>query len=83
MAIDQFFVAGINYKKTDAHIRGQFAVGPDQYAILLQKASLYGLQEVFVLSTCNLTEIYGLADNAAVLIELLCSVTTVSAAVFT
>ena len=83
MAIDQFFVAGINYKKTDAHIRGQFAVGPDQYAILLQKASLYGLQEVFVLSTCNRTEIYGLADNAAVLIELLCSVTTGSAAVFT
>ncbi len=83
MAIDQFFVAGINYKKTDAHIRGQFAVGPDQYAMLLQKAPRYGLQEVFVLSTCNRTEIYGLADDVSILIELLCSVTTGTAAVFT
>ncbi len=82
MAIDQFFVAGINYKKTDAHIRGQFAVGPDQYASLLHKASRDGLEEVFVLSTCNRTEIYGLADDASVLIELLCSVTSGNAAVF-
>lgn len=83
MAIDQFFVAGINYKKTDANIRGQFAVGPDQYASLLKQAAHYGLEEVFVLSTCNRTEIYGLAADASILIELLCSVTIGQSAVFT
>ena len=30
-----FFVAGINYKKSDASIRGRFAVTPDQYRAVL------------------------------------------------
>ena len=75
MLIDQFFVAGINYKKTDANIRGEFAVNPDQYNSILQKASQLGLQELFVLSTCNRTEIYGMAPDADTLINLLCSET--------
>ncbi len=82
MGIDQFFVAGINYKKTDASIRGQFAVGPDQYASILAKAAQAGLQELFVLSTCNRTEIYGLSPDAYTLINLLCTETTGDAASF-
>jgi glutamyl-tRNA reductase len=73
--ITKFFVAGINYKKSNAITRGQFSVGPDQYFSLLEKAPAFGLQELFVLSTCNRTEIYGVAETAQQLTELLCSET--------
>ena len=70
--ITQFFVAGINYKKTDAVIRGQFAINNEQYGEILIKAKEQGLCELFILSTCNRTEIYGFANSAAQLIQLLC-----------
>lgn len=73
--INNFFIAGINYKKTDAAVRGQFAVNNDQYAVLLQRAASYGVRELFVVSTCNRTEIYGFAQDAHQLVHLLCSVT--------
>lgn len=71
--ISNFWIAGINYKRTDAAIRGQFAVQGEQYATILEMASARGLNELFVLSTCNRTEIYGFVENASQLIELLCS----------
>ena len=71
--ISNFWIAGINYKRTDAAIRGQFAVQGEQYATILEMANAHGLNELFVLSTCNRTEIYGFVDNASQLIELLCS----------
>src|SRR5690606_35020363 len=69
----RFFIAGINYKKSDARIRGNFAINNDQYEALLGLASQYGIDEVFVLSTCNRTEIYGFAEKVNDLIELLCT----------
>jgi glutamyl-tRNA reductase len=81
--ITKFFIAGINYKKTDAAIRGQFAVSNDQYATLLTKAPEFGLHELFVLSTCNRTEIYGFAESADQLINLLCTQTEGSPSTFT
>ncbi len=76
MDLNQFFIAGINYKKTDASARGQFAINQDQYNSLIQKAGGFGITEFFVLSTCNRTEIYGLANRAKDLVHLLCSETT-------
>lgn len=73
--ISTFFVAGVNYKKSDACVRGQFAINNEQYNNLLLKASLQGLDEIFVLSTCNRTEIYGFAYSSHQLVELLCSET--------
>src|SRR5215210_5206623 len=73
--ISKFFIAGINYKKTDATVRGQFAINNDQYAKILAVAPSFALSEIFILSTCNRTEIYGFADNASQLIEILCSET--------
>ncbi len=73
--ISDFYVAGINYKKSDASVRGQFAIGNEQYSRILQKAAMQGLNEVFVLSTCNRTEIYGFAYCSHQLVELLCSET--------
>ncbi len=75
MQINQFFIAGINYRKTDASIRGQFAISPDQYISLMQIARGAGITEFFVLSTCNRTEIYGLAQQPEDLVHLLCSET--------
>ncbi|HVZ25992.1 MAG TPA: glutamyl-tRNA reductase [Sediminibacterium sp.] len=83
MDINQFFVAGINYKKSDAAVRGEFAVGTDQYAQSLADARAEGLEEVFVLSTCNRTEIYGLTGDVNQLIQLLCRHTSGSVETFT
>jgi glutamyl-tRNA reductase len=80
--ISNFFVAGINYKKSDASTRGQFAIGQDQYRAILEKSNAQGLNEVFILSTCNRTEIYGFAHCSHQLVELLCSETIGSAETF-
>jgi len=81
--ISGFFIAGINYKKTDAAIRGQFAISHEQYEKILALAPAHGLHELFILSTCNRTEIYGFAGEASQLIDLLCTQTTGSAETFT
>jgi glutamyl-tRNA reductase len=80
--ISNFFITGINYKKTDAAIRGLYAIGEKQYTSILSYASQYGAKELFVLSTCNRTEIYGFAEDASRLIELLCTQTEGSLASF-
>ena len=81
--INNFFVAGISYKKTDAATRGQFALSHVHYDEALKLAPQFGLDALFILSTCNRTEIYGFADNSAQLINLLCTQTTGDAETFT
>ncbi len=73
--IAHFFIAGINYKKTDACIRGQYAINHEQYEKILAIAASRNLSEFFILSTCNRTEIYGFAEDASQLVELLCAET--------
>ena len=73
--IGTFFIAGMNYKKSDATIRGKYAINNEQYTNLLSLAPQFGITQFFVLSTCNRTEIYGFADNAESLCQLLCSQT--------
>lgn len=80
--INQFFVAGINYKKADASVRGLYAINNEQYDNILVKAKAAGLPELFILSTCNRTEIYGFAWSAQQLTDLLCSETVGDAASF-
>ncbi|HTN36883.1 MAG TPA: glutamyl-tRNA reductase [Arachidicoccus sp.] len=75
MEIEHFHIVGINYKKTDTSVRGQFALSNEQYAHLLVRASGMGLTNLFVLSTCNRTEIYGIAPTLSILTDLLCSET--------
>ncbi|WP_341835177.1 glutamyl-tRNA reductase [Chitinophaga pollutisoli] len=70
--ISNFHIVGINYKKTDAAIRGLFAINQDQYQQLLLAAQAAGMHDLFVLSTCNRTEIYGFAPDPADLMRLLC-----------
>jgi len=73
--ISTFFIAGINYKKSDTLSRGHYAINNDQYAALLAVAPQFGIKELFVLSTCNRTEIYGFADDVVSLCSLLCTQT--------
>lgn len=80
--ISKFFIAGINYKKTDAAVRGQFAISSEQYEKILTLAPGYHLHELFILSTCNRTEIYGFAEEPSQLIKLLCSQTAGDPAAF-
>ena len=73
MDIQDFHIAGINYKKSDAGMRGQFAVTDNAYNFILQQSPEKNISEVFVLSTCNRTEIYGIASSSNELIDLLCN----------
>ena len=69
--LNEFRIAGINYKKSDASLRGQFAINTDQYARILSIAPQFGINEFFILSTCNRTEIYGFAPSHQELLNLL------------
>lgn len=73
MDLQHFYLAGINYKKTDVSIRGQFALDTQQYENVLSQAKALGLDNVFIISTCNRTEIYGVAPSVQMLTNLLCA----------
>lgn len=81
-SISNFHIVGINYRKTDAAIRGQFAIGQEQYRSVLLSAHQSHLDELFILSTCNRTEIYGFAPQADDLIDLICQETEGDRATF-
>jgi glutamyl-tRNA reductase len=70
--IRQLFVTGINYRKSDIAMRGRFAVLPSAQGALLADARRSGIRELFVLSTCNRTELYALGDDPLAGIALLC-----------
>lgn len=70
--MSNFVVVGINYKKSDAAVRGMYAISNDQYAAILEKALSKGIRELFVISTCNRTELYGFVDQPETFSTLLC-----------
>ena len=63
---------GVSYKKADATIRGKFSVSKENQIALLEEAKSKGMKGIFVLSTCNRTEITGFADHPFQLIGMLC-----------
>lgn len=69
---EHFYNIGVSYKKADANTRGKFSLSKENQRSLLQLAKEKGLQGLFVLSTCNRTEIFGFAERPCQLIELLC-----------
>ena len=62
---------GVSYKKVDAHTRGKYSLSKQNQTRLLKEAKSLGLH-IFVLSTCNRTEITGFAENPDQLMQLLC-----------
>ena len=62
---------GVSYVKADAQTRGKYSLSKENQIKLLQDAKSQGY-DVFVLSTCNRTEITGFAEHPYQLIKLLC-----------
>jgi len=67
----KFYNVGISYRKADVKVRGAFSISKENQIALLKDAKQRGLKGVFVLSTCNRTEITGFAKHPFILISLL------------
>lgn len=67
-----FYVVGLSYKKADAEIRGKFSLDEKAKANILDQAKSEAIESLFIISTCNRTEIYGFAQHPFQLIKLLC-----------
>ncbi|WP_290710194.1 glutamyl-tRNA reductase [Flavihumibacter sp. CACIAM 22H1] len=80
--LQHFFVVGLSYKKSDSAVRSRFAISQDQYDLILEHATTKGVAELFVLSTCNRTELYAIAPDADTLVNLICEATGQSATEF-
>lgn len=71
-SLNNFCIVGINYRKSDVIVRGEFSLSPEQSVMLLQQAVAKEIPGCLALSTCNRTEIYGLCENPHELSEILC-----------
>ena len=70
---NSFYTIGLNYKKADADIRGQFSLTEPAMVNLLVAAKEIGIDGLLVSSTCNRTELHGFAQHPFQLIKLLCT----------
>lgn len=73
--INDFWVIGLNHRNTDVATRSRFAINNEAYKSILEYAPHYGVSELFVLSTCNRTEIYGFTKDPELLMSLICRFT--------
>jgi glutamyl-tRNA reductase len=69
---EHFYNIGVSYKKADAKTRGKFSLTKENQIALLKLSKDKGFEGVFIISTCNRTEISGFAKRPCQLIELLC-----------
>lgn len=69
--LSDFCIAGINYRKSDIVIRGNFSLTPEQCHQLLEDVKAENIPSGFVVSTCNRTEVYGIGNPLEV-VKLLC-----------
>jgi glutamyl-tRNA reductase len=67
-----FYAIGLSYKKADAEVRGKFSLDDQAKKTVLEQAKADGIESMFIISTCNRTEIYGFAEHPFQLIKLLC-----------
>lgn len=67
----KLYNVGLSYKKADVKVRGAFSITKENQKLLLEEAKNKGIEGVFVLSTCNRTEITGFAKHPFELISLL------------
>jgi len=65
----KLYNVGINYKKADVKVRGTFSITKKSQKLLLEDAKKNGIQGIFVVSTCNRTEITGFAKHPFELIS--------------
>ncbi len=70
--LTNFYVVGISYRSADLYTRGEFSLSKAQILTILNKARAQNINEIFISSTCNRTEIYSFARNSSLLVNLLC-----------
>ena len=80
--IEDFTVVGINYRKSAADVRGHYTINEEQYKIILDIAPALEINDFFVLSTCNRTEIYGCVHHIELFVQLILSQSTGSEVAF-
>jgi glutamyl-tRNA reductase len=68
---EKLYNVGLSYKKADVKVRGSFSIAKENQKLLLKDAKSQGIDGIFVLSTCNRTEITGFAKHPFQLISLL------------
>lgn len=68
----KLYNVGLSYKKADVNTRSCFSISKENQVLLLKEAKEIGIKGVFVLSTCNRTEVMGLVNHPSELINLLC-----------
>ncbi|MBV1924623.1 MAG: glutamyl-tRNA reductase [Flavobacteriaceae bacterium] len=67
----KLYNVGLSYKKADVKMRGIFSITKEDQIELLKEAKETGIDGIFVVSTCNRTEITGFAKHPFELISLL------------
>jgi glutamyl-tRNA reductase len=72
LQVGSFYAIGLNYKKADAEIRGHFSLDQTSQLNLLTQAKKEGVPSLIIISTCNRTELYGIAEHPFQIIKLLC-----------
>jgi glutamyl-tRNA reductase len=75
LQVGSFYAIGLNYKKADAEIRGHFSLDEAAQINLLTQAKKEGMPSLIIISTCNRTELYGIAEHPFQIIKLLCEYT--------
>ena len=65
--LSRFFVCGISHLKTDAATRSIFHINEEEKALILNTAKALGIRSLFILNTCNRTEIYAYVSDESVL----------------
>ncbi|MBV71368.1 MAG: glutamyl-tRNA reductase [Myxococcales bacterium] len=61
----QFFVLGLNHKTAPIQLREKFSILDESLATTAQRIRQAGLQESFVVSTCNRVELYGAGHSVS------------------
>lgn len=69
-----YTLIGINYRQADVAYRSFFYLNPEQIQELYVQAKSASLSDLYILSTCNRTELYALCQSPTDLLALLFSV---------
>nr|MBS0038096.1 glutamyl-tRNA reductase [Saprospiraceae bacterium] len=73
-----FFVVGVNYRKSSISVRNKFALTTTEIEEIYQTAGRSGRSNFFILSTCNRTEIYATEGSVDRVIDMLKTYTQAS-----
>ena len=65
--LSRFFLCGISHLKTDAATRSIFHINDTEKELILKTAKALGVRSIFILNTCNRTEIYAYVAAESVL----------------